>query len=477
MVEPDPILRPDEPLNRSSTGGRPRIGIVGGGPGGLMAAYQIQKFSDWPVRISIFEASDRVGGKIMTPRFDSANALYEAGAAELYDYTPVGDDPLKELVEELGLSTSPMGGNSVYMESAFISNLDDVEQRLGPRARRALQDFDRAARDSISPREFFDSGGSEPIAYSPGARFNATIDRPENAAAKSYLQHLLHSDLATEPPKTSAEYGLQNYLMNDCTYMQLYSIEGGNERLPRALAERIDATFRMGHLVEEIFRCDDGRLRLVSRSPRGDRHEDDFDYVIVALPLDHLRKVTFSHPRLVEAVTGHIAHYDHPADYLRITILFDQPFWRRTMIDSYCMLDHFGGCCLYDESSREPESQSGVLGWLLAGEVAETMSGMDDGELVESALRSLPQGYEIGKQHFVEGKVHRWLGAVNALPGGVVPRSLDRRHQPEPIDHPNLFFVGDYLFDSTLNGVLDSSEYVALWIAATIAENHMKAAP
>jgi hypothetical protein len=55
-----------------------------------------------------------------------------------------------------------------------------------------------------------------------------------------------------------------------------------------------------------------------------------------------------------------------------------------------------------------------------------------------------------------------------------VPLSLDRRHCPEPAEHPNLFLVGDYLFDSTLNGVLDSAEYVARWIAANMAE---RAAP
>ena len=33
-------------------------------------------------------------------------------------------------------------------------------------------------------------------------------------------------------------------------------------------------------------------------------------------------------------------------------------------------------------------------------------------------------------------------------------------HRPEPIGYPGLFFVGDYLFDATLNGVLDSAEIV-----------------
>jgi hypothetical protein len=36
---------------------------------------------------------------------------------------------------------------------------------------------------------------------------------------------------------------------------------------------------------------------------------------------------------------------------------------------------------------------------------------------------------------------------------------------------PDLFVVGDYLFDSTLNGVLDSADYVASWLAALMTEH------
>ena len=36
-------------------------------------------------------------------------------------------------------------------------------------------------------------------------------------------------------------------------------------------------------------------------------------------------------------------------------------------------------------------------------------------------------------------------------------------------DYPRLFVVGDYLFDSTLNGVLDSADYAAGWIATMAA--------
>ena len=44
---------------------------------------------------------------------------YEAGAAELYDYSQLGPDPLRELVAELGLTTAPMWGQTVVLDDRF----------------------------------------------------------------------------------------------------------------------------------------------------------------------------------------------------------------------------------------------------------------------------------------------------------------------------------------------------------------------
>jgi len=59
----------------------PKVAIIGGGPGGLMTAYLLQKASDAPLAITLLEATERLGGKILTPQFDSAPVQYEAGAA------------------------------------------------------------------------------------------------------------------------------------------------------------------------------------------------------------------------------------------------------------------------------------------------------------------------------------------------------------------------------------------------------------
>lgn len=447
------------------------VGIVGGGPGGLMTAYALQKLANAPLRVTVFEASSRLGGKILSPHFAAAPVRYEAGAAEFYDYSSHDEDPLKELIAELGLSISPMGGSAVIMNQQILANLDDVREQLGGQACSALQRFDRVAKDWVTPQEFYASDYPEGAYQEPDRRrFDALLASVAQPQAREYIENLVHSDLATEPSHTSPTYGIQNYVMNDPAYMNLYGIDGGNERLPRELAARIEATIRLEHKVQSISQVADNRLRIHSIHQQQTR-QDDFDFVVVALPHNHVPSVTFASERLATAVAQHQAHYNHPAHYLRITILFERPFWRQALTDSYWMLDRLGGCCLYDESSREPGSTHGVLGWLLGGNTARDMSQLTDEALIAEALASLPDCLSAGRQCFVEGRVHRWVGAVNALPGGVVPQNLDRRHQPEPSEHANLFLVGDYLFDSTLNGVLDSAEYVAAWIAGVMADS------
>jgi len=62
------------------------------------------------------------------------------------------------------------------------------------------------------------------------------------------------------------------------------------------------------------------------------------------------------------------------------------------------------------------------------------------------------------------------LAEVNGLPAGYPPRNMEARHVPEPTRHANLLLVGDYLFDSTLNGVLDSADFAAEWLAVEMGQ-------
>ncbi|MFM8414119.1 MAG: flavin monoamine oxidase family protein [Planctomycetota bacterium] len=454
--------QPDRPA-------RPRIAIVGGGPGGLFTAWHLERLAATPLTITIFEADDRLGGKVRTPAFEQVPVRYEAGAAELYDYSPIDDDPLRELVRSLGLPTVAMHGSSVVMASRRLSNLDELAEAFGPHGRESLAAFDTWARSALTPAEFFAAGSDQATSAASNARFAAALATIADPGVRRYVEVMIKSDLATEPETTSVGYGLQNYLMNDPAYMRLYCIAGGNERLITALASRLAAEIRLEAAVTEIG-GDAGAALDVSWLERGQPRQGAFDVVILALPLDALARITSPSPCLTAGLKHHVVHHDHPAHYLRITVLFDQPLPAAGGDDSYLMLDALGGCCLYIESSREPNATHGVLGWLIGGAAAVELGERTDEELVAAALETLPEPWAALRGRVLEAKVHRWRGAVSAVPGGWEPLAVDRRHRPAPASHPNLFVVGDYLYDATLNGVLDSAEHVAGWVAAELAE-------
>ena len=445
------------------------IGIVGGGPGGLLTAYRLEQLAAIPPKITIFEASDRLGGKLQTAGFSSQNAQYEAGAAEFYDYSAIDEDPLKDLVHELGLATLPMGGATAISDGCLIETLDDLDQHVGPTGRDAYVAFDRRAKAAVSPREFYEASPAGPATEADDqARFSQSLHGLPTAV-RSYLEHLMHSDLATEPEATSQRYGLDNYVMNDPAYMRLYCIAGGNEQLVERLAARLTATVRLRHRVTGVSSDFSGKLQLAwqALNTQGQQH---FDAIVLALPVEPLGKLAFAGPELAAAMGRHLAHHDHPGHYLRISMLFDRPFWRAWLRDSYCMLDAFGGCCLYDETARQPEAAHGILGWLLGGDAAQQHATLPDEQLVSLALASLPEAWRPAESQVCEARVHRWIGAVSGQPGGFATLSPDRRHQPDQAGHPQLLVVGDYLFDSTINGVLDSADYAAGWLAAMMSE-------
>lgn len=458
------------PLNRARSYIIKTVAIIGGGPGGLFTAYGIQRLVDRPLHVTIFEAESRLGGKVHTAQFDSVAQRYEVGAAEFYDYEKVGEDALKDLVRELGLPIRHMSGSMVLMDGEPVANIDDIRDRLGSDAADALLDFDRRARDRLSRREFYALGDWPVPGRADDRRFDKVLAEIGHPKARAYVEHLIHSDLATEPTHTNIEYGLQNYLMNDPKYMHLYSIEGGNDRLMTSIAARLDAAVRLRCRVQRVTRSARGGF-VLQVVEDGVPREHEFDAVIAALPHNAMAHVDFSGPKLSAAVAAHQSHHDHAAHYLRVTLLYEEPFWREHVHGSFWMLDHFGGCCLYDESLRDPTASHGVLGWLLAGDAARDLARETDEEVVRQVLASLPKMLHADGRTPLEARVHRWIGAVSAMPGGIHPMTLDQRHCPEPIDHPHFFIVGDYLYDSTLNGVLDSAEYVAAWVAAQVAQD------
>lgn len=435
------------------------LAIVGGGPGGLMSAWYLKRKLGDLCRVTIYEASDRLGGKIVTRKFDSAPAMYEAGVAEIYDYSMTGPDPLRELIQHFGLQTIPMDAEQVQFGGELLNDVAGMRRKYGDKTAAAIETFRQRCSEAMSPIEYYEGVGAHdnenPWAYKTAEQ--VLDEEVEDETAKRFFKVMARSDIATESHNTNGLNALKNYLMDVDGYIGLYSIQNGNEQLIDCLQSEVNADIQLNHRVLTVGKAPTGRYQLKMMNGKGPETRD-FDLVLVCLPHSWLATMGWEGEQLRKSMVKHVSYFDRPAHYLRVSILFDTPFWGEKIPGAWFMSEAFGGCCVYNEGARHDVGKHGVLNWLIPGADALAFANLSDQELIDAALKSLPASFGDARSHFLEGKIHRWLSSVNAIPGGLPVRDVMTNHRPEPKEHPGIVVVGDYLFDSTLNGLLDSSD-------------------
>lgn len=440
-------------------GDGPRIAVIGGGPGGLFATYILNLVCP-QARITLFESSSRLGGKIRTDRF-SDGTPFEAGVAELYEYLGPHKDPLRLLIEdELDLPTVQMSGGGVILGEDVLRDLDDVEEKYGTDTRKQVERFHKRCSELMSLERYttrWQPDNSHPWA---NKTFHECIHQEcSDCTACCYLKTAVHSDLATEPWTCNGLNGIKNVLMDNDRYMQLYHVKGGIGRIAKALGQKIVADVRLDCRVHTCQKAGD-RYRLSFRSNQRDS-EDDFDCVISCLPNHWLHCIDWTEESLKEAIASICEHYDLPAHYLRVSCLFRTAFWERLGLPGeFWMMDMLGGCCCYNESARWKSKKGHVLSWLLAGQAALNLVSQNQSDecIIEGVLDALPDCLRAGAcREFVEGQVDRYVGSINAQPGGWPAPELEGLHQPDPAGCPGVFLTCDAFFDSTLNAALISA--------------------
>jgi monoamine oxidase/SAM-dependent methyltransferase len=439
-----------------------RVAIIGGGPGGLFTAWHLADRLGAACKVTIYEATDRLGGKIITGQFPGVG-LYEAGAAEIYDYSELGYDPLRELIEQdLGLEIKHIDGEACVLDGHILPDIEALGTQFGMTTRDVAHAFRQRCAQLLSQTSFYRSDlgldNRHPWAELSAAEILATEIKDETA--RRYIRVMAHSDVSVPPHLTNGLTFLKNVLMDVDGYLSIYSVVGGNQRIVDRLEEELDADVQLNTTVRSVEPQRDGSYRL--EVTNGGVHETVVaDYVVLALPLTALSIIDWRSGALRRAMDKHIGHFDRPGHYLRATLLFERPFWREHVSGNWFMIDGFDGCCVYDESSRHDLGRNGALSFLIAGNAALGLANMSDDRIEQLCLDALPPVMQQhGRELLVDRRINRWMATVNAVPGGLPQRSRLDNHRPDPDLLPGLLAVGDYMFDATLNGVLDSADTV-----------------
>ena len=125
-----------------------------------MSAWYLKKKLGELCRVTIFEASDRLGGKVLTRKFETAPAMYEAGVAEIYDYSMTGPDPLRELIQHFGLQTIPMDAEQVQLDGELLNDIPGMRRKYGTRTADAIAAFRRRCTELMSPIDYYEGVGA-----------------------------------------------------------------------------------------------------------------------------------------------------------------------------------------------------------------------------------------------------------------------------------------------------------------------------
>jgi len=285
-------------LPRALAASPARIAIVGGGLAGLTCAYRLQQAG---YRATLYEASDRLGGRCWTRRGDFAEGQIAEHGGELIDQ---GHTETRQLAQELGLDLDNLLAAEVngtepfyYFDGrpyTFAEATDDLKE--------IWQQLHKDVSAASYPTLYTQSTqrGRELDAMSIAGWINAYV--PGGMASK--LGQLLDVAYNIEyGAETNAQSSLNMiYLLGYSGQGQLrifgpsnekYRVRGGNDQIASRLAAALAGQIVTGSQLVAVKRNSDGSYRL-SLSSGASTSSVTADRVVLALPFSLLRGVDFS---------------------------------------------------------------------------------------------------------------------------------------------------------------------------------------
>jgi monoamine oxidase len=270
------------------------VAIVGGGTAGLTAAYRLQNAGR---AVTLYEASDRLGGRMFTRRdFNEDRQFCELGG-ELVDTNHAA---LRALAEELGVGiqrVAPEGGQEFYHIANRLHTQSDMIGAAGQGAFARLAP--RIAEDQAKLLDA-DENWTEHARTLDQQSLADYLRRISNLApawAMEVLDIAYRGEFGLETRDQSA-LNLVDFISTETAHGfhvfgdsdEAFRIAGGSSSLPDALAARVgQAPLRMRHALVALARSESG-VRLSFDGPEG-RIEREHAHVILALPFTKLRQV------------------------------------------------------------------------------------------------------------------------------------------------------------------------------------------
>jgi monoamine oxidase len=453
--------RPAAALARGGRGSG-RVVVLGAGVAGLGAAYNLmQRGYD----VTVLEAQERPGGRVQTARDGLRHGAHaELGAVRITD---VNDYTLR-YVKEFGLELIPYdtGTRAFHLRGNRFLAPPPGEPWPLPGL-----DPDEQPDPSVRFPQYVESGmrklGDVSDPGWPGSVSTAreldrtTIDGyiEAHGASRAWRDWFYAQNGRIARVNAAAGFAVES--LQD--FERVWSIKGGNDRLPYAFAAALGRRVRYGTEVVRI--AQDPRGVTVGFRDRGGQHQLRADRCVCALPFAPLRRVEldagFSPDKL--AAIGRLAYM--PA--ARCHFQTRSRFWERDPLGRLGGLDLVATDTMagrvWNTSSQQPDPALGMVHAYMFDTEALEFASHGDRRVV--AMRRLFRELLPGIRGQITGVVHKawqedpWAGGGwGWTPPGDLHWMVPAMRRPEGRVH----FAGEHtsLWIAWINGALESAERV-----------------
>jgi monoamine oxidase len=369
----------------------------------LNCAYKLQK-AGIPVRV--FEASSRSGGRMLSATDLLAPGLTTELGAEFIDS---GHEEMLNLVREFGLqmwdfkTLEKKTKDEAFFFDGVHRSEAQVVKAFVPLARKMAADYDSLG-ESVNYR---DHGNGEKLDRMSIAEYF------EHIGARGWIKELLEVAYVTEYGLEADQQSTLNLLMLIGTDTssgfeafgesdERYTVKGGNDRITRKLAEKLEGTIEHRHRLIAVTAKGAG-FTLTFEGPNGKAVDHDCDIAVLTLPFTMLREVDIRVP-LPEVKRRAIAELGYGTN-AKVLAGFRKRQWRSLGYGGNTLSDEDFQLC-WDNAALQPGTSSGITfysGGLLGVEAGK-------GTAQEALARVLP-GFERaypGSTAKLNGKVSRF---------------------------------------------------------------------
>ena len=456
-----------------------RVVIVGGGMAGLNAAFHLKEAG---VAATIYEATDRTGGRIYTARDLVGPGLTTELGGEFID--SIHEDMLA-LTARFSLPLYDRVDDAL-VEGYFFDGRhyteDEVVAAFAPLADRIQADYDATG-------EVVDYQNEGNATALDNTSLAAYLDR---IGATGFLRDLLDVAYVTEYGLDAAEQSALNLIFLIGTDLgegfapfgasdERYKIQGGNQRVVDALAAELAGQVVLGQRLAAVRPAGTG-YRLTFDAD-GTPRDVDADVVILTLPFTLLRQVDLGALSLPAFKTRAIQELGYGTNAKLFMGTVSRP-WRASGFSGECFTDEAFQLC-WDHTQFQSGEAGGLT--LYSGGSAGLAVGEGTPEhQVERLLPGVEQAFP-GVETALNGRVGRfhWPSHPFTLASYACYRpgqwTTIAGAEIEPVGR--LFFAGEhcsYEYQGYMNGAAETGRRAAenvldaLGVARTTSARHLR---